>query len=104
MLYEYRSNSVRTVSYCIIISFCSLIIFSSFLSKIMIITAVSSYRYLPCFRCYTKSFMDYLIYSPKQSYKQYLSACSHFTDVKTEALSSNFSKVMQKQTMEMDLC
>lgn len=66
MLYKYRSNSVRTVSYCIIIPFCSTIIFSSFLSKTMIITAVNSYRYLSCFRCYTKIFMDYLIYSPQQ--------------------------------------
>ena len=35
---------------------------------------------------------------------QYLTARSHFIDVKTEAQSSYFSKVMQKQTMEMDLC
>ena len=72
MLYKYRSNSVRTVSYCIIISFCSTIIFSSLLSKTMIITAVNSYRYLSCFRCYTKIFMDYLIYSPQQSCNTYL--------------------------------
>lgn len=72
MLYKYRSNGVRTVSHCIIISFCSTIIFSSFLSKTMIITAVNSYRYLSCFRCYTKIFMDYLIYSPQQFCNTYL--------------------------------
>lgn len=103
MLYKYRSNSVRTVSYCIIISFCSTIIFSSLLSKTVIITAVNSYRYLSCFRCYTKIFMDYLIYSPQQSCNTYLLVpILQMSKLRHRVVI--FSKVIQKQTMEMDLC
>lgn len=103
MLYKYRSNSVRTVSYCIIISFCSTIIFSSLLSKTVIIIAVNSYRYLSCFRCYTKIFMDYLIYSPQQSCNTYLLVpILQMSKLRHRVVI--FSKVIQKQTMEMDLC